>query len=169
MSTESPDDTNRRLLAEAQAQRSLLLSNLQAYEDSAWAAAYSAGRNDAWSAAWRAGYDYAMRVAQEAMRLAPSNPPKQEVSSRPAAPPNLAGQKEKPTAAEIVLELIASRPGLRGVEIVAIVQRLEEPLKERTVRTALHRLKAAEKIKSEAERWYVVGNANGHQVEERMT
>ena len=50
-------------------------------------------------------------------------------------------------------------PGLRGVEIVDAAAAAGKPLKERTVRTALHRLKTSKKLKSFEERWYVPSDA----------
>lgn len=48
-----------------------------------------------------------------------------------------------------------NNPGLMGFEIIHLAQRLQEPLKERTVRTALHRLKD-DKIESRERRWYPI-------------
>jgi hypothetical protein len=64
---------------------------------------------------------------------------------------NLSSETRDPTANALVLIYITENPGQRGVEIAtAFVGRLPE----RTVRTALHRLKGAGKIRNVDGRWY---------------
>lgn len=128
-------------------------------------AAYEVGKSEGFTNGWNAGYDYAQQRFQELMRLQPQPP-------APAQPPptNSTIMNERPpTAAEIVLEIIRHEPGLRGVEIVEKTGAMSEPLLERTVRTALYRLKNASKIRSDNERWYVVAEEDGQFVEEQMT
>jgi hypothetical protein len=62
---------------------------------------------------------------------------------------------DAPRAADVVMKIVTERPGLRGVEIVGETEARGAPLKERTVRTALWRLKSARKIKNLDERWYL--------------
>jgi hypothetical protein len=57
-------------------------------------------------------------------------------------------------AKEVVLQVIERSPGLRGVEIVDAAARSGSPVHERAVRTALHRLKSAGRIKNEDGKWF---------------
>ena len=72
------------------------------------------------------------------------------VPAAPAPPPTM------PTANELVLQFIHENPGRRGVEIAAHFHEYVFRLPERTVRTALHRLKMMRpaKIKIVDGRWY---------------
>lgn len=54
------------------------------------------------------------------------------------------------SAGRDVLSAIKQRPGMRGVEVVALIGTLQE----RTVRTALHRLKMAGDIRTDNGRWF---------------
>jgi len=60
------------------------------------------------------------------------------------------------TANDLVLAHVRDYPGQRGVDIAAAFAR---QIPERTVRTALHRLKNGEKIKIVDGRWYVCETA----------
>ncbi|HVZ28580.1 MAG TPA: hypothetical protein VG798_08005 [Rhizomicrobium sp.] len=53
-----------------------------------------------------------------------------------------------------VLHMIETKPGLRGAEIVEALKWAGTPVHERTVRTALWRLKQAQKIVKRAGQWY---------------
>lgn len=61
-------------------------------------------------------------------------------------------------AADVVYEVIEQHPGLTGVEIVRHLQKVGTPINERTIRTALFRLKV-DKIASVKGRWYTKGEA----------
>jgi hypothetical protein len=108
-----------------------------------------AARNNAWDEGFRAAFDGMAKVAQEqrnAVLHGAGEAPKE------IAPP----QEDSPRAADVVLEIVGEKPGMRGVDIVSEAERRGTPLKERTVRTALWRLKTAEKLRNSDERWYLV-------------
>jgi hypothetical protein len=52
---------------------------------------------------------------------------------------------------------ISGKPGIRGVEIVERLNSVGKPIKERTMRTALHRLRAQGLIKLEGAGWHPTG------------
>lgn len=159
MVNESHDEESRQLLADARAVRAQVFDTLQRYEDSVWAAGYRQGRVDTWREAWDAGYDYAMKAVEAAMRRQQQQGPRPTPTPAPEAtqtpPPSMETGQLKLTANEIVLQIIRNNPGLLGIEIIGRAQKLQEPLKERTVRTALHRLKD-DKIENRDRRWYPI-------------
>lgn len=53
-----------------------------------------------------------------------------------------------------VLALITQRPGLRGADLATRLSEAEQPIPERTVRTAINRLKATGKITKIGEGWH---------------
>jgi hypothetical protein len=53
-----------------------------------------------------------------------------------------------------VYGIIAENPGLRGVEIAAKLATLEKPVNERTMRTALNRLKKKTQIENREGAWF---------------
>jgi hypothetical protein len=59
-------------------------------------------------------------------------------------------------AKERVLQLIQLSPGLRGVELVEALNKDGATMPERTVRTALHRLKNSGQVRNEDGKWYAV-------------
>jgi len=59
-------------------------------------------------------------------------------------------------AKDVVFRVIQQFPGLRGTEIVKATAKAGTPLDERNVRTALHRLKVANRIKNANNRWFAV-------------
>jgi hypothetical protein len=145
----------RDLVAEARGLRTSLLEGhqeaLARYENALWRGAWETGYNQGWKDA----YAYALQEFEQRLRSA--TPPPAAARPEPVAP-----QLEEedtgddgPTAAEIVLSIVAAKPGLRGVEIVAEADKAKTPVKERTVRTALHRLKNADRLKNVDERWYL--------------
>jgi hypothetical protein len=77
------------------------------------------------------------------------------IGTHQASPP------QTPTANELVLQFVTENPGRRGVEIANNFAKHAFRLRERTVRTALHRLKTAEppKIKIVDGRWYAADAA----------
>jgi hypothetical protein len=119
------------------------------------------GFNDGWEAAQehyealqkKVESEMRKRVAGAAIAISATAP----MPSRPT----ILGQIESivpppvmPTAAELVEQYISENPGKRGVEIANNFEKHAFRLPERTVRTALHRLKKAEKIKIVDGRWY---------------
>lgn len=71
-----------------------------------------------------------------------------------SSPPTLT-----PTANDLVHQFIHENPGRRGIEIADNFSKTVWRLPERTVRTALHRLKKAKKIVVVEGRWYTVESA----------
>lgn len=70
-------------------------------------------------------------------------------------------KSRKPSAEDRVFEIIKAIPGLRGTMVVTSLAETGEPVKERTVRTALWRLKDRKVIEQRGREWYVTpfGNA----------
>jgi hypothetical protein len=159
MSSDSPDEESRQLISDARAVRSHVYDSIERFQEAVWAAGYRQGRNDAWPEAWNAGYDTALQAVEAAMRR------EQQAAPRPAptfapdqnqTPPGMEAGAVKPTASEVVLQIIRNNPGLLGVEIIGRAQKMHDYMKERTVRTALHRLKEDEKIANREKRWFLV-------------
>ena len=123
-------------------------------------AAYDVGHREGWLAGWNAGYNYAFDRFKEAMQLqnAATPPPRPTASNSESAGLEQADGGKAVSTAAIVLHAIRNNPGMRGVEIVAQLQRGDAEIKERTVRTALHRLRG-EKIYIEDGRWYPIDEA----------
>ncbi|MGO4683865.1 hypothetical protein [Hyphomicrobium sp. 2TAF46] len=108
---------------------------------------YDAGFNAGWDAAWRR-FTAALQEQQ---------PPPPEQPAKNPEPPPPQPQIEKRSAKEIVWQIVNETPGLRGVEIVDAARKVDPSILERTVRTALHRLKTEdEEILNTDGRWYPV-------------
>lgn len=151
------DELAKMAVAEARGHRSSLIEAhhqaLTRYETALWRGAWDTGYNQG----WRDGYDAAVKVLDQ-MRSATPTP---TTATRPeaVAPPLEEDDDAGPTAAQVVIDIIKNSPGMRGVEIVAAAANAGNPVKERTVRTALHRLKTAGAIVSVRERWYITGSS----------
>ncbi len=145
------DAIARNLAAEARGWRVHLQEvfgkALHQYENSLWRAGIEHGYNQGWTA----GYEAAVRQLQEAR----ATPPREARPETTGPPIEEDTEDEALTAKDVVFNIISATPGLRGVQIVAATEKAGTPLKERTVRTALHRLKTADKIKNVDERWYL--------------
>lgn len=94
-----------------------------------------------------------------------SSTPPATLSTQPVPPP-VADVTYTPMRVEVsandrVLRVIETNPGLRGYEIAQLLGRPPGSMRERTVRTALHRLKKAvpPKIKIVDGRWYAADAA----------
>jgi hypothetical protein len=103
-----------------------------------------------YDAGFNAGWDAAMRRFTAAME----NKPEPEPENAMRLPEHKGVADADLSAKDKVLALVKDKPGLRGVEIVEAVG-----LHERTVRTALHRLKTSGQIKTEDNKWYAVEGA----------
>ena len=57
-------------------------------------------------------------------------------------------------ASDAVMNIVRGRPGLRGIEIVKAAAEVGQAIHERTVRTALHRMKRGGLIKILEGRWF---------------
>lgn len=145
------DEQAKQLLADARAAKTVMTDALQRYEDRVWQAAWDRGHQQG----WQEGYSYALwKLAEQARtNAAVQAPPRTEP---PAAPPIIEeeGEDSGPSTQEAVLRMVLAVPGLRGVEVVEKLHLSGVQAKERTVRTALHRLKNAHKIKNVGERWF---------------
>lgn len=155
--TDSADEYTRQMRANF-----LALQSQQTDMDRRVAeAAHALGKREGWMEGWNAGYNYASERFQELMRMQPPPPPQAAAEDESSAAPRAVA------APSIVLQIVRNSPGLRGVEIVNITDRMEQPLKERTVRTALHRLKMAREIYVEDEKWYPAQTfVDGHENDE---
>jgi hypothetical protein len=116
-------------------------------------AVFNMGFEQGFKAGWEAHVEHMTRVFAEQAAARPST----AAPTPPAAPARKMPTKlDQPTAKELVLQVITERPGLRGVDIVKELNKGVTPVAERSVRTALHRLKRARKIKVLRSGWYTV-------------
>lgn len=122
--------------------------------------AFKDGFRSGWEEAFRA---MAQVAAEKAGRDAPENFSVPQIRfAEDDAPPRLVSVDEDeehgPSVHDAVYSLIKQRPGLRGVELISILRKDREHVHERTVRTALYRLKKAGKIRVVDGRWYTPRN-----------
>jgi len=101
--------------------------------------AYDRGYNDALTA-----------ILSAAGRVAEAKPA--ATSPTPPSPPRKRGRR--PKAPGIVLGVLETKPGMTGVEVVAAVEATGNTISERTVRTALRRLKGEKRIIQRRKRWF---------------
>jgi hypothetical protein len=97
-------------------------------------------------------------------------PAQVESAPPPSAPNDKSHEPNDQTANERVLLSIIAHPGRRGVDIANAFVGALPPLPERTVRTALFRLKNANKIMRVSGLWYAwdVGQKLAHQYPQRI-
>jgi hypothetical protein len=147
MSDESAPSPDRAAeLAEA---RRVALEGMKALEKAAW----SHGFHEGFSAGWEAG----RKRLQEVMEQVTAQP--EPASTRVSQPTSLAlfpmdAAGPNIRAADVVLQIISSRPGIRGIEIVNATLDAGSPMLERTVRTALYRMKRDGRIRNLGGRWF---------------
>jgi hypothetical protein len=117
------------------------------------------------AAAYRRGFNDGVRAALKAVKgLRPRQPiadtngsgleqtaPLESVA--PVAPPQPTRQLRENSDQMRVLKAIQTNPGMRGVEILRALEAVGTPVHERTLRTALARLKLNH-IEQREERWY---------------
>lgn len=149
---EDVQERQRRMLAAAYATKDVLKDAQQRHEDAVWNAGWVHGYDQGWND----GYQRAIHALREAAFLR-SAPPNVGATEPTPLPREAAPEADAPSANEIILNLIAKFPGLRGFELVEATESAGTPVKERTVRTALYRLKNSGKIFSNDERWYPAG------------
>lgn len=99
--------------------------------------------------AYAKGWNDALATVFASLR----NVPKKGGSDATGTPGTAVRRPRKDSDAWRVLEQIKKSPGLTGAEIVEALEKEGTPVKERTVRTALHRLRA-KFIKQQDERWF---------------
>jgi hypothetical protein len=121
-------------------------------------AAIEYGSITGWQQGFDRGWDAAFEYIKTPMGDVKMTAIRNYRPERPVQPPlpflSLGADAEL-TAADLVYEFIKSNPGKRGVEIATVFEARTPPIPERTVRTALHRLRhQAEKIKNIDGKWY---------------
>ncbi|MGD0418638.1 MAG: hypothetical protein ABSA68_03500 [Xanthobacteraceae bacterium] len=109
---------------------------------------------DAEQAAYQRGWHEALlSVAIAAKQMANPNiataPAKASLEPPPARPGRPASNTVK-----IVGDIITQNPGMAGVDVVKAAQAIDNTIKERTVRTALRRLRLAKVIWKRSGLWY---------------
>lgn len=110
-----------------------VFSALWELERAAFRYGYDKGFDAGWDAAWR-------RFRAEFIDKPP--PASEQPREAPQPPARTMIPADRKPAKEIVLQILAANPqGMRGVEIVQAIQKIDPTIPERTVRTALHRLK----------------------------
>lgn len=139
-------ERTKQLIAESNVARGVMFDAMKRFEEHVFRASWNQG----YERGWEAGYNMALQRMRELadLRQAPPSPPGPVAQTPTTALPS-------PTAAELIFGIISASPGLRGVEIVERTSAAGESVKERTVRTALHRLKMSGKIVNVDERWYL--------------
>jgi hypothetical protein len=105
-------------------------------------------------AAYKRGLDDALRAITEAVaRLRDVNP----ISPQPhKTTPRLRAGSDM----DRVLEAVKRKPGLRGIELVSVLEENGTPVEERTLRTALHRLKVRGFLENRETRWFPAESAH---------
>lgn len=122
---------------------------------------------------WNVGFDRGWDAAFESMQRQEASLRAIVKAERPPEPPRsvplptLAPPKHL-TAAELVAVFISQFPGARGVDIANhFAENPSASIPERTIRTALHRLKKAGSITIEEGRWYPAHDGKRNPQEER--
>jgi hypothetical protein len=123
-------------------------------------AALEYGSVTGWLQGFDRGWDAAFEYLKTPMSDVKAAAIKSHQPDKPVQPPLplmfLGPDADKDiTAADVVYDYIRANPGKRGVEIATAMEERVPPIPERTVRTALHRLRhQAEKIKNVDGKWY---------------
>lgn len=147
MSDDSPPP--RDYSAEMVEARRVALESIKAMEKAAWAHGFHEGFN--------AGWDAGRKRFQEAMEQVSAQP--ELPTTRAAQPANLSLFPSEPIvpnvrAADVVFQIIADHPGIKGVDIVKATVDAGSPLLERTTRTALYRMKRDGRIRNLGGQWF---------------
>ena len=117
--------------------------------------------------AYRRGFNDGVRAALKAVKgLRPAkHPPAPAVNGSkvaepaPVEPPQPVRQLRENSDQMRVLKTIRTNPGMRGVEILRSLEAARTPVHERTLRTALARLRDNHFIEQKEERWYEIQTA----------
>jgi hypothetical protein len=128
-----------------QAVHMAITAKLEGHERLLYNIGYGHGVEAAWEEATKR---FSALIAE---KPAPSPPP---AVTQAQLEQSGADPEDRPSK-DIVLSLIRQTPGMRGVEVVQAAEKAGTPLLERTIRTALHRLKIEELIRNEDGRWFV--------------
>jgi hypothetical protein len=99
--------------------------------------------------AYRRGWDDAIRHVVNAAKdtLLPNDEARRIVSRK----------RREGSGQQVLLEIIHECPGLGGVELVAASEQRGTPIKERSLRTSLMRLKRLGEIINHRGKWYIAG------------
>lgn len=151
-----PDQHALDLLTAARTRKTAMNEAQEQYENAVWQAAWDRGHQQGWAE----GYAYAFWVMEQARTQQPAAP-QPPARAEPPTPPPLEEEEPSTSAQDTVWQIVQQQPGLRGVEIVTATEAAGKPVKERTVRTALHRLKKDGLIVNHNERWYTPEAAVG--------
>lgn len=115
------------------------------------------------AAAYRRGFNDGLRTAIKAVKSLRSSkqqsaePDGSDPDAGPLAPrPRITRRLRQRSDQMRVLEAIRATPGMRGVEILRTLETANTPVHERTLRTALARLKGHGFIEQREDRWYEV-------------
>jgi hypothetical protein len=139
-----PDDDDQRLTSLNEA-RDVFLRALKNHEHFVYRLGYEAG--------FAAGWEALVRRLSTAKPDEAAVPPHGDLS-------DLMQQHESEIPArDTLIAIIKQAPGLQRHEVVEIARKSLSHLTERTVRTALQRLKEAGELRVEDNRWYVAVKA----------
>lgn len=133
--------------------------------DYGWEVGWNAGFSDGWDAAVEemtqreAELKAAARMARP--RSAPSTAP------RATRVPMATGVRPL-KAADLVLLFITEYPGARGIDIAKHFAAGPQPIPERTIRTALHRMKKTKDIKNIGGKWYAASERTSADEEKKL-
>lgn len=106
--------------------------------------------DEAYARGWR---DAIAALQSQAAQLGVPTNAKQEAADLPPTPP--AKPRGRPAKAiSLVRDAIYSNPGLRGVDLIGKLSVGETPVVDRTVRSALRRLRKARVIWQRNGKWY---------------
>jgi hypothetical protein len=105
--------------------------------------------HDAEEAAYRRGWDDAVAAILKA-----AAPPASGFQTEVSAESRRATGRPASNAVKLVEASVNAMPGKKGVEVVKDVQMVDASIPERTVRTALRRLKIHKRIWQRDGRWY---------------
>lgn len=97
---------------------------------------------------YRRGWDDAIRHIVNAAKVTLPDGEAPRAASR---------RRREGSGQQVLVDIIRERPGLGGVELVAASEQRGTPIKERTLRTALIRLKRGGEIINRNGKWYVPG------------
>jgi hypothetical protein len=150
-----PDDPPPQAEARATVISALeaLVYAIRTLEQSAWRSGYKSGwdKHHEWTLEQLKKYvAQSVPNAEEATKAEAERTLSAQVSQAAPYQPPLVFTRP---AADVVYETIQLNPGLTGVEIVRLLEKAGTPINERTVRTALFRLKV-DKIAAVENRWY---------------
>ncbi|HTC04212.1 MAG TPA: hypothetical protein VK749_12495 [Xanthobacteraceae bacterium] len=110
---------------------------------------------DAEQAAYQRGWHEALlSVAIAAKQMCNPNIATAPAKASPPEPPVARPGRPSSNTVKIVGDIIIENPGMSGVDVVKAAQAIDSMIKERTVRTALRRMRLAKVIWKRSGLWY---------------